>query len=277
MKIFSIFLFLFFFSISTYAQDTLYRVNGSKIIVKVLEVNTQTVKYKRTTNLDGPLYVIESSEVLKIVYSNGDVDVFKAAPGQIGANPLGLSKAYDYRLDSIFRPWYISANVFDLVFGIFSVNVEYDVTKQLTVRVPVSSGIYGIQSMTSRNESDVFYYNRYKKYSTGLELHFFPNASYTRSFYIGPAIAYGELEAERQYYNYPAPPIYTVETFKFSSFGFTTGWLIRTTQHLNFSLSTTLGMQLIRTPRYSYNRYQPLGLLEASVGYRFGYKKEIKK
>ncbi|MGL4599091.1 MAG: hypothetical protein ACRCYO_16345, partial [Bacteroidia bacterium] len=204
MKTFSIFLFLFFFSISAYAQDTLYRTNGSKLIVKVLEVNAQTVKYKRTTNLDGPLYTIASAEVLKIAYSNGEVDVFSAAPGQSKSNP-GLGKMYDYRMDSIFRPWYISANMFDLTIGIFSVNVEYDINKQLTIRVPVSSGIYGIQSMISSNDPDVFYYNQYKKFSTGLELHFFPNASYARSFYIGPAIAYGELEAPYQYYYYPNP------------------------------------------------------------------------
>ncbi|MGL4598416.1 MAG: hypothetical protein ACRCYO_12865 [Bacteroidia bacterium] len=46
---------------------------------------------------------------------------------------------------------------------------------------------------------------------------------------------------------------------------------------MNFSLSTTLGMQLIQSSRYNYDRYQPLGRLEGSVGYRFGYKKEMKK
>lgn len=58
------------------AQDTLYRMNGESIGVKVLEVSPKEVKYVLSSNPSGPTYIVLKSEVYMIEYANGTKDVF---------------------------------------------------------------------------------------------------------------------------------------------------------------------------------------------------------
>ena len=72
-----ILLALFIFpSIIGISQDTIYTVNDETIISKVIEVLSEEVKYKKFDNPDGPLYTMNKTDVRKIVYKNGSVDVF---------------------------------------------------------------------------------------------------------------------------------------------------------------------------------------------------------
>jgi hypothetical protein len=50
--------------------------DGSTILSKVLEVNQNDIKYKKHSNLNGPMYTINKSEVMSINYENGDKDSF---------------------------------------------------------------------------------------------------------------------------------------------------------------------------------------------------------
>ena len=59
------------------AQDTLTMRSGENIIVKIIEVGSNEVKYKKTDNLNGPSFSILKSEVSMIQYENGSKDVFK--------------------------------------------------------------------------------------------------------------------------------------------------------------------------------------------------------
>ena len=49
-------LFVSFLSQIVLAQDVIVKRDGSSIISKVLEVNTDDVKYKKFSNLNGPTY-----------------------------------------------------------------------------------------------------------------------------------------------------------------------------------------------------------------------------
>ena len=60
----------------TQAQDTLYTRNGDVINAKVAEITQLEIKYKKTSNPDGPLYTIDKDEVALIHYKNGSKDVF---------------------------------------------------------------------------------------------------------------------------------------------------------------------------------------------------------
>lgn len=59
-----------------FSQDTISKINGSKIHSKIIEIGTTEIKYKKFNNVDGPIYVISKSEVLMIQYANGTKDVF---------------------------------------------------------------------------------------------------------------------------------------------------------------------------------------------------------
>jgi len=59
------------------AQDTLTMRSGGNIIVKIIEVGSSEVKYKKIDNLNGPGFSIFKSELSMIQYENGSKDVFK--------------------------------------------------------------------------------------------------------------------------------------------------------------------------------------------------------
>lgn len=83
MKLLSVFFTLFLCSISSFfAQDQLYKKDNSRHDVKVLEVTTTEIKYKLKSNPDGPLYVINKSEVALIIYANGSHETYADAKSQ---------------------------------------------------------------------------------------------------------------------------------------------------------------------------------------------------
>ena len=61
------------------AQDVIVKKDGSTIPSKVLEVNTSDIKYKKFSNLDGPTYTINQSEIISINYENGEIDSFNSS------------------------------------------------------------------------------------------------------------------------------------------------------------------------------------------------------
>ncbi|MCX6203759.1 MAG: hypothetical protein NTY43_05625 [Bacteroidetes bacterium] len=60
------------------AQDTLSTRYGENILVKVIEVGTTEVKYKKLDNLNGPVFSILKSDLLMIKYENGTNDDFSS-------------------------------------------------------------------------------------------------------------------------------------------------------------------------------------------------------
>jgi hypothetical protein len=57
--------------------DVLTMKNGDEISGKVVEINQQTIKYKKCNNLNGPLFVVTAESVFMIKYANGTKEVIK--------------------------------------------------------------------------------------------------------------------------------------------------------------------------------------------------------
>ena len=53
------------------AQDIIVKKDGSTIVSKVLEVNTDNIKYKKFSNQNGPTYTINLTDVMAVNYENG--------------------------------------------------------------------------------------------------------------------------------------------------------------------------------------------------------------
>jgi hypothetical protein len=79
-KIFFVFSWLTYFAIAGYAQDIIIMANGEDIQAKVSEINDSEVRYKNFSNLQGPDFVIRSSDIFMIKYENGSKDVFEKNP-----------------------------------------------------------------------------------------------------------------------------------------------------------------------------------------------------
>lgn len=64
-------------STAIFAQDVIVKKDGSTILAKVLEVNTDNIRYKKHSNPNGPTYTIGKSEIMSINYENGEKEFFK--------------------------------------------------------------------------------------------------------------------------------------------------------------------------------------------------------
>ena len=71
----------------TFAQDLLIKKNGEELNVKVLEVTTSEIKFKRNEIPNGPVYSIVKSEVLFIKYENGVKDIFSDKQSEVAKKP----------------------------------------------------------------------------------------------------------------------------------------------------------------------------------------------
>lgn len=60
------------------AQDVIVKKDGSTILSKVIEISDTQVKYKKHSNIDGPTYVVNVSELAGINYQNGEKERFDA-------------------------------------------------------------------------------------------------------------------------------------------------------------------------------------------------------
>lgn len=65
-----------------YAQDIITLRTGETINAKVSEVGINEVKYLKSANINGPVYVAAKAAINSIVYENGTKDVFNATTQQ---------------------------------------------------------------------------------------------------------------------------------------------------------------------------------------------------
>ena len=61
-----------------FAQDRLFFLTGDETDVKITEITSSEVKYKRMDNLDGPSFSTLKSELFMIKYANGDKEMIAA-------------------------------------------------------------------------------------------------------------------------------------------------------------------------------------------------------
>lgn len=61
------------------AQDTIVKKSNEIILGKVVEVGDTEINFKRQTNLNGPIYVIQIADISMIKYESGAKDIFNTS------------------------------------------------------------------------------------------------------------------------------------------------------------------------------------------------------
>jgi hypothetical protein len=82
------------------AQDTLLMRTGVNILVKVIEIGTTEVKYKKQDNLNGPVFSILKSDLLLIKYENGTKDDYSNIKKIVENNLMILDDSVQGKLDA---------------------------------------------------------------------------------------------------------------------------------------------------------------------------------
>ena len=88
-KLFAICVSAIMATLSLWAQDIIVTNDSQKIEAKILEVSKTEIKYKEKDNLDGPTFVLETKEIVSIIYSNGKVVLYNQ---EEGSKPQNESK-----------------------------------------------------------------------------------------------------------------------------------------------------------------------------------------
>lgn len=67
---------LAFSFVNCFSQDTLVKVDGDSIIVKIQKISEKEIVYKKWSFLDGPDYSISTKSVYKIIFQNGTTETY---------------------------------------------------------------------------------------------------------------------------------------------------------------------------------------------------------
>lgn len=260
-KIFLFIVFVLVFFCVSRAQDIIVKTDSSRISAKVEEVGSTDVRYKRFDNPDGPTYTLSTIEIARIVYQNGSVDVFVKRE-EMEEHHHRERKPYEPQPAKY--PNYISLNVFDIGFGMVTVNYERNLeTDAVAIRIPVSVGLGTIfHSGSYDNTSDFYYYNRNKLFSVGFEALFFPRGQGFAKYYFGPALDYGQYNYWRV--NNPVFASYQKYTDSFYSICVKNGIQIQPGPQFNVSVDGGLGLAMS-----NHFGYTPMVRLGLHFGYRF--------
>jgi hypothetical protein len=199
----SIFICVFLsFSSTIQAQDSIYFLNSTVQLAKVIEITPKELKYKKLSYLDGPVYVLDKKTISRIVYNNGTIDTLSKRPVVVVNNKP--AKNVTSKQDTLFinnKKNAVFVSVSDLLVGFISAGYDRQFHNgTFNVRIPVSfgTGYAGIQELLtdqvtgqSSNYSNYGYFNRDKIFSAGIGLNYFPTGQRTFTFGFGPEIEMG--------------------------------------------------------------------------------------
>jgi hypothetical protein len=102
MKQFFAFIVMLLSASMIYAQDIITLRTGETINGRISEVGINEIRYYKSDNPDGPVYVTSKTEVAQIVFANGARDVFQAQ----AAKPVARTRVYDRRTGrGFYRPY----------------------------------------------------------------------------------------------------------------------------------------------------------------------------
>lgn len=67
-------------SLSLFARDIIVTKNNELIEANITEVSDESVRYKKLTLPDGPVFVIPAKDISSVVYGNGEIQSFMESP-----------------------------------------------------------------------------------------------------------------------------------------------------------------------------------------------------
>ena len=174
-----LFFILWFITSTTgaFAQDIIYKTDGSKEEVKILQVGSREIQYKKFDNLDGPVYIINKENTVMITYENGDYDLF--------SRPMNGKNVDNQELATDFARNIFAYHLFDLVFGDFALSYERLLPSgTVGIKIPVA---FGFDEYDNWDFNNIFY--------SGVGVNFYPTGQGKWKYFMGPHLRIGYSKA----------------------------------------------------------------------------------
>lgn len=184
------------FSIAVNAQDFMHFSNGEVLRVKVTEVGTSEIRYKKFDNLNGPDYVVNKSEVQMIKYQNGQIDVLsgRSEEGRVNVVPAENPKVIYEEAPSHS----LSVNLLDL-FVMSDLTIQYEwVNKsaRLGVRIPLTLGFFN-RNFGTPSTGEILGYNNVL--GLGTDLRIYPGRVKKVRYVFGPSVNFAYVHVDGFY------------------------------------------------------------------------------
>lgn len=96
MKKFLFTLLTSLFTISAFCADVIITTKSEKLEVKIVEISSTEVKYKKINNLQGPTFVLNTNDINTIMYENGEVQVIEHQAAQPQAQQVQQPQQQSY-------------------------------------------------------------------------------------------------------------------------------------------------------------------------------------
>lgn len=257
-----------------HAQDRIFKVNGTSIEGKVIEVGPENVSYKKWDNPEGPLFSIQKEDVDYIEFSKGNREEIRPRehrPFSSESKTYPKLPSYGNHILS-FSPF--QANNAGVGFGL-SYEAALDENHFFSFYLPVSisfppenSGYYG-----SPGQSPYFFV------SPGLKI--YPTGGKGKIRYsVGPNLTM--IYAHDYVHQYPfgpypgTQPLYRKENIFLLGLMVTNGLNMNPTEHLHLALEIGVGASYYSSTGHNYGSNigglseTPAPLIQ--VGFKMGYR-----
>jgi|GEM_PF-1849059 len=210
------------------AQDLIYAKRGGQQIIEaqVTEIDVEFIKYRRASNLNGPVYKYPKKYVDSIVYANGSADYFSAGRQHKPITPQKAIRQREYeKMGS--NTFIATAGVFDLT----NPDLEYDAPANMRNRPSATLQLsYERTLLNNRLGLDVapFVGLNDGAYGFGFAMRFYPKNKGRVRLGMGPQYIFSSKKAVTRYrvtdnnntsFSY-ASGAYARELVRFSSLGF---------------------------------------------------------
>lgn len=242
-------LFALVFSIAVHAQDTIVKIDSTRIIAKVTRVTDRTIEYTRYANPDGPVYQESRHVVARIIYKDGTVEHYGAT-----ANEVVASK----------DPNIITITASDFLTGVATLNYERVIGSRIGIRAIASMGIMGTTGKQPTTFYDNYYYSPYKLFSAGIDVHYYAWLGQRLSYYVGALMEFGRVRKAYYWRDFPPYEPYT-KILSYYTGGITNGVSLRATTHITLDMFLTLGWR----GEMEYQYHDLTARMGLSMGYRF--------
>jgi len=265
-------LLILFCAAALNAQDVIYKKDNTKIEAKILEINQSEVRYKMFANPDGPLYIMYKSDVVKIVYPSGQVEIYnpeiKKEEPQIVKDDYVATTSKPKDDDSFNKDLtrnVVSVNLIQAMLGYASISYEWvERNGMFGIKIPVGYSFGDEYAISLPN----LFYDQQSEYFGGLAFNIYPKRKKRVSYVVGPYLQVGQL-------SYEAYQSYTYKTYHdgmYYAFYINNGMEVLLGRDLSFSFCGGPGIIRKITPHDTGNNGFdfPVSLNgELNLSYRF--------
>lgn len=240
----------------TSAQDVIYKTDGSREEVRVLQVGNREIQYKKYDNPEGPVYVIHKENVLLITYENGTYEQF--------TRQVGMAEIEKQELAMDFARNIFAYHLFDLIFGDFALSYERLLSSgKVGLKIPVA---FGFDEYDNWDFNNVVY--------SGIGVNFYPTGQGKWKYFMGPQlrVGYGRATDWMSYFDEYGNYLYDEEVENegmYTKFFVDNGVQFMPVKNFSVSAIGSIGIRYFPEAPYEEDVVRTDGQFAVNLSYRF--------